>query len=69
MSSAAPLVPQGRTEPPSPRSTVMVNARDDFNHDDPLNNTTSLQAYVDLKLRDSGYELMTDDEAREFSAR
>ena len=47
---------------------LMHKARSEFKCNKELQNTTSLHAFIDLRLRDAGFQTMTDDEAKDFAA-
>lgn len=68
MAACIPHVAPGRTAPPprpDQRGSVIVAAAREFHGDDSLQATTSVGAYIDLKLRDEGFTAMSDDEKRE----
>lgn len=66
MANAVPIVPQGRTTGPDGRDMVIMSAVREYRGDEALQKTTSLAALADLRLRDAGFETMSEDERRDY---
>jgi phage I-like protein len=71
MSSAAPIVPQGRTVAPSGKSHrrfgIIQEARRRSQDDSFSRKTTSELAFVNLALQDADMQALADEEARDLS--
>jgi hypothetical protein len=68
MGSLPPYVPPGRTEPPTHRQTLVAKAESEWKRDPALQKGCSCAAHVNLALRDSGLDELTEAERAEFVA-
>ena len=62
LSRATPIVPPGRTTPPSSRQILIVNAESDWKGDPRMQAACSCEAAINLALREAGMKGLSEDE-------
>ncbi|MGB2987132.1 MAG: phage protease, partial [Phycisphaerae bacterium] len=68
--AASVMPPQGKTTPPGQtdvsRTQTIVAASRDYRGDERMQKTCSMQAAINLALREAGMKLLSEDEGREY---